>query len=791
MKVERPCCEKTYASLAKSLLNDIVTATDPSSELAVDILDALRTEANNRHPRHPMIISMLERTDLTKVLTKTVQVCKRQMRRTRDNGRNNSKSFDEFGEWDKAMQSAEILLSFFEEAADNQDRGEIDKYDTNAASEVLHSEIKPRQTVCTEVELATEQLQGVYTSIKYGGNRGNDRHFVSPTPTTRSILLGDDGKCSDSSPPEDTSSDIMDSAKYSPKDDNESVACDSEDDCAEESNYQCSIIDDDQILNTTIKATIYNEDTLPESRYKVTQRVYAKDDSTGLLYPAFVRKVMWGPKVDNTKLIVKDQSVVENDDEDDEDEDVRRWSPKHNTFHYYVHFYGWAVTWDRWVHQEYLYEDSKFTISLSKLLTSEYKKVQPKKGQRMSLIQMATWMKRIVELEAELNTTENEVSTGENDEGKCNITTDNMESKAEVDCANGKSVHDDKRMDYTSATVKKVTEDDKCCIRVRVKVDTSEPFDNLASDMDSVMEVMEVMVDEPTLPITTAMLQKQAKLHESGLKLKHKKLLSDQLTLPFNLKKILVEEWEVITQCNMLHNLPCNTSVRKALNVYLESKLEPLRKVRANESDDGEIDTCGASTGDKGGCTGTKMTEDNVGKEWIDMVEGIALFFDQALPAHLLFTEERGQYDSLIRQIRTQRRNFSMAARAASITLEGDGLSSAPSGSSTVMAIPSDGDGDGKSPSNNNILPERMSDIYGCEHLTRLFLRLPGVIAESPTMTGMDARRIFAKVGDLVRFLQKNQSLFESSFRKPLAGEMRRGGSTTGVGGKRNSRRTK
>jgi hypothetical protein len=84
-----------------------------------------------------------------------------------------------------------------------------------------------------------------------------------------------------------------------------------------------------------------------------------------------------------------------------------------------------------------------------------------------------------------------------------------------------------------------------------------------------------------------------------------------------------------------------------------------------------------------------------------------------------------------------------------------------------------------------------MSEIYGCEHLIRLFLRLPGVIAESPTMTGMEARRVFAKLGDLVRFLQKNQSLFESSFRKPLAGEMRHSGSTTGVGGKRKRRSKK
>ena len=47
---------------------------------------------------------------------------------------------------------------------------------------------------------------------------------------------------------------------------------------------------------------VFSEDSLPESRYKVAQRIYAKDDATGLLYPAFVRKVMWGPKSNQITL---------------------------------------------------------------------------------------------------------------------------------------------------------------------------------------------------------------------------------------------------------------------------------------------------------------------------------------------------------------------------------------------------------------------------------------------------------------------------------------------------------
>jgi len=91
---------------------------------------------------------------------------------------------------------------------------------------------------------------------------------------------------------------------------------------------------------------------------------------------------------------------------------------------------------------------------------------------------------------------------------------------------------------------------------------------------------------------------------------------------------------------------------------------------------DTEADSAG-DVGDKStkslGRYGKKTAggEQNLGKEWIDMVEGIALFFDQALPVNLLFAQERGQYGSLRRQILAQRRN-SAAARAASVTLKND-----------------------------------------------------------------------------------------------------------------------
>ncbi len=104
--------------------------------------------------------------------------------------------------------------------------------------------------------------------------------------------------------------------------------------------------------------------------------------------------MIWGPWADKINagfcLPFAFGNAGENDqDEEEEDEDARRWGPKRNGLHYYTHFMGWAVKWDQWVQEEYLYEDSAFTVSLLKPLSSEFNKVKPKKkGQKKSLLQI-------------------------------------------------------------------------------------------------------------------------------------------------------------------------------------------------------------------------------------------------------------------------------------------------------------------------------------------------------------------------------------------------------------------
>mmetsp|Transcript_24390 Transcript_24390/g.52586 ORF Transcript_24390/g.52586 Transcript_24390/m.52586 type:complete len:728 (+) Transcript_24390:1-2184(+) len=527
----------------------------------------------------------------------------------------------------------------------------------------------------------------------------------------------------------------------------------------------------------------YSEETLPPTLYKVAQRAYAKDDATGLLYPAFIRKIIWGPRSNEISMGScssltdgdKDQAAGEEDDEEDdeeEDEDAQRWGPKRNCWHYYVHYMGWAVKWDRWVEEINIYDDSESSKSLAKLLTQEYKKVKPKRrGQKMSSLQVGKWMEKMAELEADHRRLEKQDKSG----GEENGDGDNANGESKV-AAIKKSEKDytytDGRDGESNETMQEHFKDD-------TNTDTTMEEETKTKSQTA----------KPVKKLSIETLQKQAQLHKSGLQMKRKKSISDRCNLPFNLKKILVHEWEVITQCDNVHNLPSKVSVREALTRYLESKLAPLRKdhenkTRINGKTTGKDDDDKMQIGEASVSNGKKK----LGKEWIDMVEGIALFFDQALPVHLLFAEERRQYDSLRRQILAQRRNS--AATAVSSTYDSSDTANAtkPDGdlkqpsaptnvnSTTNASELSDPPSNAKSPP-PNFLPERMSEIYGCEHLLRLFIRLPGIVAEAPSISEAQSRGIFSKLGDLVRYLQKNQStLFESSFRKLLDGEIRNGG---------------
>ena len=110
-----------------------------------------------------------------------------------------------------------------------------------------------------------------------------------------------------------------------------------------------------------------------------------------------------------------------------------------------------------------------------------------------------------------------------------------------------------------------------------------------------------------------------------------------------------------------------------------------------------------------------KDAKNRLDREWMDVADGIALMVDEALAKKLLYQEELAQVQVL-------------------------------------DALPEFAD-------------KLYSEIFGCEHLLRLFVRLPPLLADS--IPEDEARPIIAKVNDFIRFIYKNQTtLLSQSYRK-------------------------
>jgi len=194
------------------------------------------------------------------------------------------------------------------------------------------------------------------------------------------------------------------------------------------------------------------------------------------------------------------------------------------------------------------------------------------------------------------------------------------------------------------------------------------------------------------------------KLLKDDLELPRKQALADRIQLPFALKKVLVDEWEIISQTKKVPNLPTTVSIKTALDQYLEHKLQDL------------------ATSQDAICQKASY-KDKKRQEFYDMVGGITKYFDEVVVNHLLYRQEIAQFDMMQKKIRFKHM--------------------------------------------------KKCEIYGCEYLLRLLVRLPRLLEESgSTADEMELRKVYAMIGDLVRYLQKNQFLFfKQTYRKPKLGE--------------------
>lgn len=366
-------------------------------------------------------------------------------------------------------------------------------------------------------------------------------------------------------------------------------------------------------------------------------------------------------------------------------------------WHYFVHYRGWNVRWDRWVDEDSLYDDTENTRRLASDLKAELRKWQAKcrksKGTKLNIMQL---QKSLIALEKKHLSTKG--------------------AKQNKTMKKAKKLTVEKPEDAETAvpnTTEKEVETKLTASRKR-KRNTTE--------------------DGPP-KLSKKILEREHKLLQRGLEGRRKQAHAEMLVLPFTLKKVLVDEWEVISQCNMLPNLPATVTVREVLDRYLQSKLSILQQDRAANASDGdnEQDSPSSATQEPELSTSNIETGENCQfspgsreQEWVDMTKGIAQFFDEALPVQLLYHQE----------IPKHQQQFGHAPK--------------------------------KRPSSPPPQPHRrMCEIYSCEYLLRLFIRFPSLLAQSTANEG-EKRRILAKMGDFIRFLQKHQSeLFVQTYHRP------------------------
>ena len=411
------------------------------------------------------------------------------------------------------------------------------------------------------------------------------------------------------------------------------------------------------------------ETSRPEPKFQPLQRCYARDKD-GVMYGAVVRRRMYGPQYHRQV----EMGLVTSKEEAAEllrDVDEPMW-------HYFVHYNKWNVNFDRWVPEECVFEVSDDAKAFSERLLQEHKNLQAEmkkvgvKGKKQwqtidGAAFLREWRKRMTQIEREMKFMKYR-NGGEGD-------------RVPEENAEGHSTD-------SGATLTK-----------------NAPLKSTASH---------------TGTWTKASLAVECKLRGKSLTTKRPPSQVSAVVLPFALKKALVEQWEIISQCGMMPCLPAPITVRRALDKYLESKNVPLNAsdtaAETAEKNDGEEMAKTARD------TGKDEETENREQEWRDMADGIAMLFDEALASRLLYREEMAQ-------LRT--------------------LDSIPD----FSAMP-------------------FSELYGCEHLLRLFVRLPDMIAGD--LDESEARPIIAKVNDFVRFLHKNHaSLLTQTYRKLNDAELR------------------
>jgi hypothetical protein len=288
-------------------------------------------------------------------------------------------------------------------------------------------------------------------------------------------------------------------------------------------------------------------------------------------------------------------------------------------------------------------------------------------------------------------------------------------------------------------------------------------------------------------------LEKQAQLQKQSL-WNRPPSQAQHLVLNFGLKKILVEDWELIVHFNNLHVLPAQTqsSVYHVLKSYLkETKGIEMKELEVED----DVVVPAAAKGDGSGSTNDENNNNNdVSSKIDDVDEKMATEqsssksnddetkADTSSPPKNQTTtkndttttvatdDEQKEQDKTTKTREDAQEWLDMATGICMLFDEALSFRLLyPSEQAQLLVL-------------EKLHPNTpKSQLYGCEFLLRLFCQLPALLADAYSARQEEGgeeeniiKPILAKVYDFLRYLQTNQStVFDLAYRKPNVDEVR------------------
>ena len=519
-----------------------------------------------------------------------------------------------------------------------------------------------------------------------------------------------------------------------------------------------------------------NEPEEHKNKYEVRQRVLARDED-GILYYGNIRRKLYGINHQKTisclgifDLAPEEISGKKDDVEDDDEND----NAKHE-WHYFVHYEGWKTLWDRWVSDNDILDITPDNLERMKEISKthkdfqlEFKEKTKKKKIGNGGLFLQQWKQKLDALNRRWDEKLREKENGGSKGNKTNQSAPNNKRKVAKKKNSTKSPQDvlkdrSKLAVESCLTTRQSSHIQAIPLSFGLKRILVEDWENLNNgnfaadnrdentdwDMVHVLPAKVTIRDALSLYLKEKGISWDGKPSENNSNEKKTNITSDEPTKNGPAPSVTTTQNEETKPDTSLSNDTANTPIETSpLKETITVKQENMSPVKGERENDDDADA------DNGRGVSIQLV-----KEWADMADGIVLYFEQALMTRLLYPSEISQL--------------------------------------LVME-------DGMNDDTNDKIEPMKADIYGCEHLLRLLAAIPRILDQQL----QDSRKrklerqqknskneskpsdeddqdedafveigsmILAKLQDLSRFLQKNQSaLFRSMYRKKTEEEIKR-----------------